>query len=185
MRPDRNPLRRTLDRVESYLLAGLLVAAVAGAPFAAQAASHAAYDGALRAQQTQLASRHEVRAVLTQTAGSTASAYALSTSVPVRATWTSVTGVKRTGEILALAGSAKGTTLMIWTDKQGNLTSPPRQPTQVAGQGDMAALGAIVGVAVLYLCVMGIVRYVLNRRRMAAWAADWAITAQTWNRQRW
>jgi len=25
---------------------------------------------------------------------------------------------------------------------------------------------------------------VLNRRRMAAWAADWAVTARAWNRQR-
>ena len=41
--PDRNPLRRTTDRVETCLLAGLFVAAAAGAPFAAQAASHAEY----------------------------------------------------------------------------------------------------------------------------------------------
>ena len=105
-RPDRNPLRRTSDRVETYLLAGLFVAAAAGAPFAAQAASQAAYTGALRAEQAQLAARHQVRAVLTQTAGST-SAYTLSTEVPAAATWTSGAGVRHTGTILALAGSAK------------------------------------------------------------------------------
>ena len=185
LRPDRNPLRRTSDRVESYLLAGLLVAALAGAPFAAQAASHAAYAGALRAEQAQLAARHQVRAVLTEPAGTNNSAYTLSTEVPVQAAWTFPAGERRTGEILALAGTPKGAAVMVWTDAQGNLSSPPLQPSQVAGQGDVAALGAIVAVAALYLCATGIVRHVMQRRRMAAWEADWAVTAQAWNRQRW
>jgi hypothetical protein len=29
------------------------------------------------------------------------------------------------------------------------------------------------------------VRRVFNRRRMAAWDADWVVTARVWNRQRW
>ena len=185
LRPDRNPLRRTLDRVESYLLAGLLVAALAGAPFAAQAASHAAYAGALRAEQAQLATRHQVRATLTGPAGDNNSTYTLSAEVPVQAAWTTPAGERRTADILALAGTPKGAAVMVWTDAQGNLSSPPLQPSQVAGQGDVAALGAIVAVAALYLCATGIVRSVMYRRRMAAWAADWAVTAPTWNRQRW
>jgi hypothetical protein len=174
-----------MDRVESYLLAGLLVAALAGAPFAVQAASHAAYAGALRAQQAQLAARHQIRAVLTQPAGNTDSMYTLSTDVPVQATWTSATGVRQTGEILALAGSPKGTAVTVWTDAQGNLTTPPLLPSQVAGQADVAALAAIVAVVALYLCATGILRYVMHRRRMAAWDADWEVTARAWNRQRW
>ena len=185
LRPDRNPLRRTLDRVETYLLAGLLVATLAGAPFAAQAASHAAYAGALRTEQAQLATRHQTRAVLTQPAGDTDSTYTLSTEVPVQATWTSATGVRQTGEILALAGSPKGTTVSIWTDAQGNPTTAPLLPSQVAGQADVAALAAIFAVAVLYLCATVVLRYSMYRRRMAAWDADWVVTAQAWNRQRW
>jgi hypothetical protein len=182
--PDRNPLRRACDRVETFLFAGLFAAAVAAAPFAAQAASHAAYAGAARAQQTQLAARHQVPAVLTQEAGPTVSAY-LGALIPVQATWTSVTGVKHAGQIMATAGTAKGSAVIVWTDAAGNLASPPLQPSQVAGQGYMAALGAIAGVGVVYLCATVIMRRVLNRRRMAAWAADWAVTAQAWNRQRW
>ena len=185
LRPDRNPLRRTSDRVETYLLAGLFVAAAAGAPFATQAASQAAYSGALRTEQAQLATRHLVPAVLTQTAGNGTSAYTLSTEVPVPATWTSSAGVRRTGMILALEGSPKGSSVSIWTDAHGDLTSPPLQPAQVAGQADMAALGTVIGIAVLYLCEAGVVRYVVNRRRLAAWDADWAVTAPAWNRQRW
>ena len=29
------------------------------------------------------------------------------------------------------------------------------------------------------------IRQLLNRRRMAAWEADWIVTAPAWNRQRW
>ena len=135
-------------------------------------------------RQAQLATRHQAQAVLTQPAG-TDSTYTLSTAVPVQATWTSATGVRQTGEILALAGSPKGTAVTVWTDAQGNLSTPPLLPSQVAGQGDVAALAAIVAVVALYLCATGILRYVMHRRRMAAWDADWAVTAQTWNRQRW
>jgi hypothetical protein len=182
--PDRNPLRRACDRVETFLLAGLFVAAVVAAPFAAQAASHAAYAGALRAQQAQVAARHQVPAMLTRAAGSTISGY-LGALIPVQATWTSVTGVKRAGQVLATPGSAKGSTVIVWTDAAGNLTNPPLRPSQVTGQGYMAALGAIVGVGAVYLSATVIMRRVLNRRRLAAWAADWAVTARAWNRQRW
>jgi hypothetical protein len=181
--PDRNPLRRACDRVETLLLAGLFVAAVVAAPFAAQAASHAAYAGALRTQQAQQTARHQVPAMLARAADSTISSY-LGALIPVQATWTSVTGVKHAGQVMATAGSAKGSTVIIWTDAAGNLASQPLQPSQVAGQGYMAALGAIVGVGVVYLCATVIMLRVLNRRRMAAWAADWAVTAPAWNRQR-
>ncbi len=186
LRPDRNPLRRTSDRVETYLLAGLFVASAAGAPFAAQAASHAAYAGALHAQQTQIATRHQVRAELTQPAGNAISGYSLSAYVPAQAAWTSVTGVKHTGQVLALTGSKKGSTVTVWTDPAGNLVSPPLLASQVTGQGDVAALAAVAGIGMLYLCEAGVVRFVLNRRRMAAWDADWVVTAKTWDhRQRW
>ena len=182
--PGRNPLRRGSDRVETCLLAGLFVVAAAGAPFAAQAASQAAHDTALRAEQAQLASRHQVRAVLTQPTGTTVNAYSLTGEVPALATWTSA-GVRHTGQIFALPGSPKGTAVTVWIDAAGNLTSPPLLPSQVTGQSEMAAIGAVTGVAVLYLCAAAVIRRVLNRRRMAAWAADWEVTARAWNRQRW
>jgi len=185
LRPDGNPLRRTTDRVETYLLAGLFVAAATGAPFAAQAASHAAYAGALRAQQEQLATRHQVTAVLTKSAGTTVSGYALSAYVPAEASWASVTGVPRSGEILAQAGSRRGTSVTVWTDQNGSLVSPPLATAQVVGQGQAAAIGAVAGVVVVFLTGAGFARYVLYRRRMAAWEADWQVTAPTWNHQSW
>src|ERR1700752_3505009 len=76
---DGNPLRRGSDRVETSLLGGLFIALAAGAPFAAQAASHVSYAAALHVRQEQLATRHEVRAVLTSDAP-TVTGYALNAS---------------------------------------------------------------------------------------------------------
>jgi hypothetical protein len=183
--PDGNPLRRTTDRVQAYLLAVLFVAAAAAAPYAAQVASNAAYAGALRQQMVQLATTHQVRAVLTQKAANTINENAASPVVPAAATWTSVTGVHRTGLVMAPIGSPRGSAVTVWTDDSGDLKSPPLEPSQVTGQGELAAIGAVTGLGLLYLCAMVIIRHVLNRRRMAAWETAWAVTARVWNRQRW
>jgi hypothetical protein len=184
--PDHNPLRRKTDRVETYLLAGLFLASAAAAPFAVRAASHAAYEGALHTQQAQIASRHPVSAVLTTAASTKVSGYALQTAVSVNASWTSPTGVHKTGSVLAPAGSPKGSKVGVWTDPSGNLVSPPLLDTQVTGQGEVAGIVTVVGIGVLFLTEAAVVRHVLYRRRMAAWEADWQVTARAWNHhQKW
>jgi hypothetical protein len=171
--------------VEAYLLAGLFVAAAAGGPLAARAASETAYAGALQVRHEQLATKYRVTAVLTQPAGSSVNGYTVSVDVPTQASWRSVGGVPRSGKVLALAGSGKGTGVPVWTDPAGDVVSPPMTAAQVAGQGDAGAIGAVAGVIVAFLAGTGVIRYLLHRRRMAAWEADWLLTAPTWNRQSW
>lgn len=183
-RLDRNPLRRKSDRIETCVLAGSLAAAIAGAPFAGIAASQAAYAAAVHAEHAQLAASHEVRAVLLQSAG-TAGGDLLEPGVPAQARWTSATGVTRTGEVLAPPGAAKGSSVLVWTSASGSLTTAPLQPGQAATQADLAAVAAVSGIGILYLCTAVITLRVLNRRRMAAWQEDWAVTEPMWNRQRW
>jgi hypothetical protein len=192
MRPDRNPLRRGTDRLETCLLAGLLAAAAAGAPAAAHAASQAAYLGALQSRHQQLADRYQVEAVLTGSAGP-ASGYLAAAGtnptnaaavVPAAASWTSVEGVARSGAIAARTGSPSGTAVPVWTDRNGYLVSPPLAMEGVTGAGDAAAAGAVTGVAAAWLTAAAATRLLLNRRRMAAWEADWSVTAPAWNRQR-
>ncbi|MGH3277553.1 MAG: Rv1733c family protein [Trebonia sp.] len=184
-RPDRNPLRRAIDRLQTCLLAGLLVALAVGAPFAAQAASHASYAEALHARQEQLASRHEVRAVLSSDAA-LLKGYSLNTRVLTAATWASVAGVHRSGEVPAPPGSPSGTTVTIWTDDEsGYLDNPPLTMAEAAGQADAAIAGVITAAGLAYVVGAWGITALVNRRRMAAWEADWLATARTWNRQRW
>jgi hypothetical protein len=183
-RCDRNALRRRTDYLETCLLAALFVAAAAGAPFAAQAAGHAWYTDATQTRQAQLAARHEVTAVLAQSA-KLVGEYTLSSQVPTLADWKSAGGTLRAGDVPALPGSPSGTLVNVWTDANGYLVSPPLTVTQVADQADAARVAAIGGIIVGYMTSTLAIRQLLNRRRMAAWAADWVATARVWNRQTW
>jgi hypothetical protein len=183
-RPDRNPLRRLTDRLETCLLAGLFVAAAVWAPFAAQTAGHTWYAQAAHTRQAQLAARHEVTAVLAQSAG-VIGAYTLTSQVPTLASWTSAHGVPRAGDVAARLGSPSGTLVRVWTDDNGYLTSPPLTVTQVSDQTDAARVTAVGGIIVCYMAITLAIRQLLNRRRMAAWEADWVATARVWNRQTW
>lgn len=183
-RPDRNPLRRGIDRLETFLFVGLFVAMAVVTPFAAPLAGHASYLSALQARHQQMLDRHHVRAVLTQNAGSV-NGYSLSDFVLTPADWTSFTGVSRSGEVPAGPGTPKGTAVTIWTDRDGYLDSPPLALSEVASQADAAAIGVIVASGVVYIVAAAAIRQLFNRRRMAAWDADWVVTAPTWNRQSW
>jgi hypothetical protein len=87
-----------------------------------------------------------------------------------------------TGEVPVPAGTAAGTAVRVWTTRDGQLTGPPLKDTQVTGQ---AALAATFGVIVLAaaLAVTGVLaRRALDKRRMAAWDADWQATGRRWTR---
>ena len=65
----------------------------------------------------------------------------------------------------------------------GGLTGPPAQPLQVR---DLAALAAIVAPVVLGLMLLRageLAHYLLGRRRLAVWEADWRATGPQWTRQ--
>jgi len=183
-RPDRNPLRRGIDRLEICLLVGLFAALAALTPFAARLAGHASYLSALNARQEQLLTRHQVQAVLTDGAGAV-TGYSLSAYVLTPAVWTSANGLRRSGDVPAVPGSPKGTALTVWTDSNGYLDSPPLALSEVASQADAASIGVVVAAGVTYIGAAAAIRQLFNRRRMAAWDADWVTTAPTWNRQSW
>jgi multisubunit Na+/H+ antiporter MnhG subunit len=183
-RPDRNPLRRGMDRLEICLLVGLFAVMAVVTPFAAQLVGHASYAGAMQTRQEQLVDRHQVQAVLTKDANPV-SGWSLSAYVLTPATWTSVTGVRRSGEVPADPQSHKGTSITVWTDRDGYLDSPPLAVSEAASQADAATVGVIIASVVVYVIGAAAIRQLLNRRRMAAWDADWAATAPTWNRQSW
>jgi hypothetical protein len=183
-RPDGNPLRRRTDRLETCLLAGLFVAAAAGAPFAAQAAGRAWDADATHTRLAELAARHEVTAVLAQSAGALGE-YTLSSQVPTLASWTSRGGTLRAGDVPAAPGSPPGTLVSVWTDDNGYLVSPPLTVTEVADQADAARVTAVGGIIICYMAGTLAIRRLINHRRMAAWDADWLATAPVWNRQAW
>ena len=180
--PDRNPLRRTLDRVEAAILAGLAVAFLAGAPVAAVTAAHvAAVIGAHTAQAQR--SWHQVPAVLL--AGVPGSGYGRSGPV-ARARWAAPGGRARTGTVSAPPGARAGRTVPVWVDASGQLTkAPPLRPSQVHEQAVLAAAAAVVALGYLMPCAGLLACGLLARRRLAAWDSDWRATEPRWTRRRW
>jgi hypothetical protein len=173
------------DKVETLIVGGSLAVAIIGAPFAAQLAAEVCHASATSARQAELISRHKVPAVVVQSTSGEPTGFTLQSQVLVKATWTTPSGTLRTGDVLASPGDPVGTTVYTWTDADGNVTTAPLTVSQVAGQSDLAATGAVASIGFLFLCETLIVHQVLARRRMAAWDNDWAVTAPEWNRSKW
>jgi hypothetical protein len=85
-----------------------------------------------------------------------------------------------TGEIPVPLGTTVGATQWLWTTADGRLTNPPLQDSQVTGQAYFAEWFTVFTLAVL-LTVTGLVtRWTLDKRRMAAWDAEWRVTGPRW-----
>jgi hypothetical protein len=179
MWPDRNPLRRRLDRVEAAIVAGLAVAFLAAAPLAAVTAAHLAYGTAARDASAQR-SWHQVPAVLLASAVVPGE---FGTTVPAQ--WAGPTGVRRTGMVPVFTTTATtGSRVMVWVDASGQLTGRPLRRSQVQAQTVLAALLAPVALGWLLSCAGLLAHWALGRRRMTAWDADWHATEPLWTRRR-
>lgn len=180
-RPDHNPLRRVSDRVETAVLAVLVAAFAAAAPFAAQASAAWALTRAQHAQLTQEASRQRVPAVLLQTATTVSGGggYAALQS-QAQARWTAPDGKVVTGEIPVQPDTKAGASVQVWTTRDGQLTEPPMQDSQVTGTAGFAGALGVIALGVLLAVIGMLARRALDKRRMAAWDAEWRATGPRW-----
>jgi len=182
-RPDHNPLRRGSDRVETAAMAALVIAFVAAGPFVALGCGSIVHA---RAHQTQLAeqsSRHQVVAVLLNTAPEQNPREMLLLPEAL-ARWSTPEGKVVTGDVTVPPGTAAGTAVLVWTTRDGQLTDPPLADSQVAGQMVLAETFGVVTLATLLIITGLLVRNTLDKRRMASWDADWLATGPRWTRHR-
>jgi len=182
--PGRNPLRRTCDRAEAALVAGLLAAFLIAAPLLALFAGQWAYGTSVRAQHAELAARHLVTATLL--AGAPAQAISCCPLVQplFRARWTAPDGTGRTGWVPVLAGARAGSTVRVWVGRSGELTGPPLTDSQALRRAILAAVTAPAAIAIALLGAGALAHWVLDRRRLAAWDADWRATGPRWTSSR-
>jgi len=179
-RLDRNPLRRRSDRAETAIGIALMVAFAIGAPFTVRGTAIAAYSSAQHARASAIATGQEVTAVTLQAAPSKGEAQSWTS-----ATWTAPNGQRRTGRVQVDEGTLKGSAERIWVTWSGDQAPPPLPAQEVSHLAVAAAIGAGLGLAVFLFIAARATRRVLNRRRMAAWDAEWTAVEPRWNRQRW
>src|SRR4051794_2776290 len=130
------PLKRGSDRLQ-VLARVLLVTAVVGAVPVALAVVTATFSRAQAVAAAEAADRHHVRATLVTDAAAQDAAAPESATV----SWTAPSG-RPHGDVLAVPrGATAGSTVRIWIDGQGDLTTRP------ATHGDVAAEAVDVGLA--------------------------------------
>jgi len=176
--PDRNPLRRTTDRARTAVIGLLLLVFLAAAPLASILASSWSSGPRSVAQQT----RYHVAAVLL--AGPPrpiADGYGGAVDLLARASWASPAGTMRSGEIPVAAGEKAGHTVMIWIDAAGGLAGPP---ARAATNQPLASVAAVLLVGAVVVVAGKLGCWLLDRRRLAAWDADWDATEPLWSFRR-
>ncbi|MFF1319521.1 hypothetical protein ACFVZZ_08805 [Streptomyces chartreusis] len=172
-----NPLRRTSDRIESWLFIFLMFVLFLGMPAAALGAGLTAYESSMRAVQTQSAQRHEVTARLTSDVKG--GAEDAKRQAPVR--WTDGDGTVRTGTTLVEPGKPKGATVQVWVGRDGTLTEPPMSTLNAKATGWLVGGMVAAGVTASLFAARNGVRRVLDRRRYAQWEAEWVLVEPLWS----
>lgn len=168
-----NPLRRRSYAAQAWTFLAVGLVAMAGAVLA----------GTLMAQRQedhytqQRLERHSTRAALTE---DTPVRNGGRTWVRVPARWAAPDGTSRTGGAKAVTGSARGTGVTFWVDAQGALVAEPLPAPTAQAQADAA--GSWVALAILSGALLGCgtTAKLLNGRRAAQWAADWAAVGPQW-----
>jgi hypothetical protein len=184
LRPDHNPLRRPVDRLEGLVALALLAVFLIATPLLALGVGRWSWDGGVATAHAERAAWHQVSAVVLKGVprpqDNPYGAVYLA-QVPVR--W-SAAGTSHTGQVTTEAGVRTGATVSVWTGPSGQLTNPPLARPQIAHQAFFAGLLAVLGFSLLLGVSALVIRRMLQRRRMAAWDAEWRATGPMWSNYR-
>ncbi|WP_344048622.1 Rv1733c family protein [Streptomyces thermoalcalitolerans] len=172
----RNPLRRTSDIVEAWILLVAWVLAVVGGVLTGVLTTGAMQRSADQVRST----THERSAVLTREAPHGASGPANSALKWGTVRWTDPDGSVHTGRTRVPASAAPGTHVTVWTNGRGVLTSPPPSRADSTFQSVLGGLWA--GAATVGVVVGGtkLARSRLERRRLDQWDEEWARVDTPW-----
>jgi hypothetical protein len=175
-----NPLRRRVDRIQSTVVASLVVAFVVAAPLLSIVAVLVTGAAVVREQQAESGWR-PVTAVLQESAGAGLVANDGSFDSWVTASWETRGGAKRSGLVAVDLNARKGQRMTVWVTPAGQLTHPKLTRAEVLEWEAAAAMVTPIGLAVLLVVAGAVVRMVANRRRMAAWTRAWAAAGPRWS----
>lgn len=183
---DRNPLRRGTDRIEAALRLVTIILVVVVIPIAAVAVGRQADRLALNQAEAQRAADHLVTAVLLQDAPATGipDPYTSVQTAWAPARWQPPGRPARTGDVLAVAGAPKGSTVRTWIDASGAVTGPPPDHREIAGDVCLAVIATFLVSWLVLMASGALARRALERRRLSAWEAEWRASGPLWSGRR-
>ena len=178
----RNELRRRSDRVEAVLLAAALAVFAVAVVVAAAVAARVYHS-----EQTASAGLRPATAVISQSSART-EAQVLDQSFAVRATWRLSDGVERSGLLTAdlapgVGWLQPGASVRVWLNRDGQPEPAPRGTEGTVLGATMAGLTVLAAAAAFLACWYLLCLRALERRRLAQWSSDWAVTGPHWTRR--
>lgn len=182
----RNPLRRRSDVVEAWAMLVVVVLLALGAPSAGAVVGWWAHDDARAVATQQRAERHRVRAEVVDRTPDSLPAVQGGRERSYRAAvrWTDAGGSAHTAMARVPAGTRQGDKVDVWFDARGRgVPAPPDETAVWQHTLTMGACGAAAAAAVILLGHT-LVRGAAQRRRLAEWERDWALTEPQWTRRR-
>jgi hypothetical protein len=164
----------------------MIILVVVAMPAAAVAAGQWADHYSRHKAQLQRAVNHQVTAILLRNAPATGvpDPYTSVETTWVPARWQPPGQPPRTGEVLAVAGARKGSTVRTWIDPSGAVTDPPLDRRVVAGGVVMAVTATLLVSGLLLLAAWALARRALDHRRLRSWEAEWRISGPLWSGRR-
>lgn len=174
-----SPLRRRSYATEACAYLAVALIAVTGAVLAGATMARHMDD---RSAQQRL-ERHSTQAVLTQDAPDTPDTNDSSTKVAAPARWTAPDGTVRTGDVKVPIGSSRGAVLVVWTDARGSIVAEPLPATTAHVQAGVSGGEIAFAICAGALLGCGITSKLLDRRRTAQWATEWAQVGPRWDRR--
>ena len=183
-RPARLP-RRATDRVEDLVAWMLITLALLTAVVAATLALRL-YGAGMSRAEVETRERTQLQAVLLEQAP-----YALDVTesgrtvrrlpVPVPARYTTPDGTERRVDAPVLGPLPAGTTVAIWVDRSGTITSAPARSTDAVTSAAVSGGGVVAGGGVVLGGIWMAVRACLLRLNTARWAREWEQVEPQWS----
>src|SRR4051812_1930322 len=162
----RDPLVRTIDRIEALVLVLAVAASLIAAPIAA-AVGTAVYDSSRQIYAEQAHTRHTVAATVTDVPQQILRTG--TTTVPAR--WTAA-GAEHTGAVSAQSTAKAGDTLEIWVDDTGAQVPAPAPTSRAAVEAAMGAVVLWICAAAIAATLFTLTRAVCDRIRFTRWQHD-------------
>jgi hypothetical protein len=163
----RDPLVRTIDRIEALTLVLAVVVALLAIPIAA-AVGTAVNDSRRHVYAEQASTRHTV----TATVNDVSVPEVLRTgATTVKARWTA-NGEEHTGAVGAQSTTEIGDPIQIWVDNDGAQTHAPTPTSRAAVEAVTGALAIWICVAAAAATLFAVTRSVCDRIRSTGWQHD-------------
>ncbi len=180
LRPDANPLRRPTDRAEAGLVAIWLISLLCCVPLVALLVGGIAAAVRVPRHAGQPPGYQVPAVLITGATPQLPTGYATAETFAALARWVAPDGAVRSGKVTVSAAATAGRTITIRVTAAGTLVTTPAPPWPSAHVG-LVEFFAAAGTALLLSCLYALGRGGLDKRRMAAWDADWRVTGPRWS----